>query len=77
MGPSWWGYEAGIASGLVGRTDEATAFLHSLTDERVVERAAPLLRLTADPDAFRDKINERIAHERSRLKLKPLESAVF
>jgi len=36
MGLSWWGYEAGIVSGLLGRTEEASLFLHGLTDDRVV-----------------------------------------
>ena len=77
MGPSWWGYEAGIASALVGKLEDAHKFLHGLTDERVIERADPLLPLIDRPDAFRTKVNDLVAHERVRLKLKPLDSPPF
>lgn len=77
IGPSWWGYEAGIALGLVGRFEEADCLLNELSDDRVVARAAPLLPLIAHPDAFRSKMNEVVAQERARLKLKPLDSPAF
>ena len=77
LGPSWWGYEAGIASGMVGRFDEADQFLRGLTDDRVIGRAAPLLPLIANPDAFRNKVNDFVAKERARLKLKPLGGPAF
>lgn len=77
MGPSWWGYEAGIAMGLIGNSEEAGRFLNGLSDDRVIGRAAPLLPLTADPDAFRSKVNETVAQERARLKLAPLNSPAF
>lgn len=77
MGLSWWGYEAGIASGLIGRFDEAARFLHGISDHRVIGRAAPLLALTGDPDAFRSKVNEVVAQARIRLKLKPLDCPAF
>jgi hypothetical protein len=77
MGPSWWGYEAGVASGLVGRLEEASCFLHGLSDELVTKRAAPLLPLIFDPDAFRSKVNETVVQERARLKLKPLDGPAF
>lgn len=77
MGPSWWGYEAGIASGLVGRFDEAGRFFHGLTDDRVTGRAAPLLPLIGRPEAFRSKVNDVVAQERARLKLNALHSPAF
>lgn len=77
MGPSWWGYEAGIASGLIGSFEEAGTFLHGVTDNRVTERAAPLLPLIADPEGFRDKVNDVIAQERVRLKLEALAHPAF
>ena len=77
MGPSWWGYEAGIASGMMGRFDDANQFLRGLTDERVIDRAAPLLPLLSNPDAFRCKVNDFVAEERARLKLKPLGRRAF
>jgi hypothetical protein len=77
MGPSWWGYEAGIASGLVGRFDDARLFLQGLTDERVTKRAAPLLSVIDDPEIFRSKVNDLVAQERARLKLEPLDGQAF
>lgn len=77
MGPSWWGYQAGIASGLVGRLEDASSFLHGVSDERVTERAAQLLPLIVDPDAFRSKVNEIVVNQRAILKLKPLDGPAF
>ncbi len=77
MMPSWWGYEAGIAAGLLGRTDEATRFLHGLTDNRVTGRAAHVLPLINNPGAFREAVNKTVAQERARLKLAPLEQPAF
>ncbi len=77
MGPSWWGYEAGIAAGLLGRTDEATRFFHGITDDRVRERAAPLLALLKNPGAFREAVSATVAQERARLKLAALEQPAF
>lgn len=77
MGPSWWGYEAGIASGLLGKLDDAHDFLHSLTDERVTTRAAPLLSFIDKPEAFRREINDLVARQRTTLKLGALESPPF
>lgn len=77
MGPSWWGYEAGIASGLLGKFDDARDFLRSLTDERVTTRAALLLPLIDRPQAFRRQVNDLVARQRATLKLDALESAPF
>jgi hypothetical protein len=77
MMPSWWGYEAAIASGLVGRTEDARRFFEGLTDDRVSRRAAPLFPLLDRPDDFKSKVNDLVAQERVRLKLKPLASPSF
>ncbi len=77
MGPSWWGYEAGIVAGLLGRSDLAGRFLHGLTDRRVTSRAARLLPIINRLDAFRSAVNEIVTEERARLKLAALEQAVF
>lgn len=77
MGPSWWGYEAGIASGLVGKSEDADYFLHGVTDERVAGRAEPLLSLVHRPAAFRDKVNDIVAQKRARLNLAALKNRPF
>ncbi len=77
MGQSWWGYEAGIAAGLLGRTDEANRFFVGLTDDRVIERAAHLRPLIGQPEAFRSKVNDVVAQERARLKLTALDKPMF
>jgi hypothetical protein len=77
MGPSWWGYEAGVASGLVGRFEEAEWFLRGVTDERVSRLAKPLLPLIKNPNAFKKKVNDMVAQERARLKLPPLNHEPF
>lgn len=77
MGPSWWGYEAGIASELVGRFDDAHLFLRNLTDERVTRHANLLLPLLDRPDAFRREVNGLVTRQRATLKLDVLESPPF
>jgi hypothetical protein len=72
MGPSWWGYEAGLSSGLIGNFDEAAYFLESVTDDRVTAKAAAFLALVSQPEAFRRRANEVLAQQRATLKLKPL-----
>jgi hypothetical protein len=77
MGPSWWGYEAGIASALVGRLDDADHFLRAVTDERVTKLAQPLLPLIDRAEVFKGKVNEMVAQERARLKLPALNCPPF
>ena len=77
MGPSWWGYEAVIASELVGRVGDAREFLRSLTDELVTSLAAPLLPLIDRPDAFRREVNDLVTRQRAILKLGVLASPSF
>ncbi|HEY2860689.1 MAG TPA: hypothetical protein VGJ21_19890 [Terracidiphilus sp.] len=77
MGTSWWGYEAGIASGLLGKLEEARRFLQGVSDERVADRAVSLLSLLVDPKAFKSKVNEIVVQQRATLKLKPLDGPAF
>lgn len=77
MGPSWWGYEAGIASALIGRSEDAQNFLHGLTDERVTKHAAPLLPLIDRPELFKGRVNEMVAQQRAALKLPALDCPAF
>jgi hypothetical protein len=77
MGPSWWGYEAGIAAGLLGQSGDSGRFLNGLTDDRVASRAARLLPLIGRPNAFRSAVNATVAEERARLKLAALQQPAF
>ena len=77
MQPSWWGYEAGIASGLVGRSSDAEYFLRRVTDERISGLAEPLLRLVDRHNAFTSKVNDLVSQERARLGLTALNIQPF
>lgn len=77
MQPSWWGYEAGIASGLCGDFRSAETFLRGITDERVITHAAPLLPLIESPACFVSRVNELVDQQREVLKLPPLERPPF
>lgn len=72
MEPSWWGYEAGIASGLCNSWKDARYFLSGVTDKRVVGHAAPLLAVIDRPQAFKDLVNRLLAEQRAALKLPAL-----
>lgn len=77
MQPSWWGYEAGIAAGLLGDLGVAKAFLSGITDERVTGHATPLLGLVGHPANFRNRVNELVARQREALDLAALEQPPF
>ncbi len=77
MRPSWFGYQAGIASGLRDRFEEAEYFLRGITDERVIRHAKPLLALINSPEGFRAKVNELVAQQRAALKLPTLDRDPF
>ncbi|MEP2736400.1 MAG: hypothetical protein ABJP34_08880 [Erythrobacter sp.] len=77
MALSWWGLEAGIASGLMGRQKAAGQFLRAVTDPRVTAYAKPLLPLVDSIEAFTAKVNDLVTHQRLALKLEPLESGPF
>jgi hypothetical protein len=77
MQPSWWGYQAGLASALVGKYDDAAFFLRAITDERVSIHSAPLLPLIGSPHQFKSRVNELVSGQREALRLCPLESPPF
>ncbi len=75
--PSWFGYYAGVAAGILGNLEEAEQFLRGITDERVVPHANRFLAAINSPTGFRMEANEVLAAQRATLKLPPLEKAVF
>ena len=77
MGPSWWGYYAGIASGLIGDFRKGEAFLRGITDKRVLPHTKDLLGSLGNPSRFRAVVNERMAKQRAALKLVALERPSF
>lgn len=77
MGPSWWGYEAGIGAGLCGNFGSAEAFLRGITDERVITHAASLLPLVGSPSRFVSRVNELVDQQREALRLSPVERPLF
>jgi hypothetical protein len=72
MRPSWFGYHAGVASGILGNLREAERFLRDITDERVIPRAERFLAAIDTLGAFREKANDIAANQRAALKLPPL-----
>lgn len=77
MGPSWWGYEAGIASALIGERENAHSFFAGVTAESVIGRASLLSPLVDRPSAFRSRLNEFVSQGRGRMKLKPSDIEFF
>ncbi|MET0308158.1 MAG: hypothetical protein ABW023_05580 [Sphingomonas sp.] len=77
MQSSWWGYEAGIVSGLCGDFGGARSFLHGITDDRVTQHAVPLLPLMGSPKQFVSRVNELVVRQRDALNLTPLERLPF
>ena len=77
MQPSWWGYQAGIAAGLLGDFGVAKTFLSGITDERVIGHAIPLLGLVGNPANFRNRVNELVVQQRKALDLAALEQPPF
>lgn len=77
MRSSWFGYQAGIASGLCNRFDDAEYFLDGITDERVIPYAKPLRSLIGKPEGFKTKVNKIVAQQRATLKLPALDHHPF
>ncbi|MBX3593394.1 hypothetical protein [Sphingomonas sp.] len=77
MRPSWFGYRAGLACGILGKPKKAEDFLRGITDPRVVPHAAPFLALVSNPLEFRSRVNELVAQQRAALKLPALECDPF
>lgn len=72
MRPSWFGYRAALACGILGRQEEADEFLRGITDSGVIPHAAPFLALTGNLPDFRSRVNGIVAQQRAALKLPPL-----
>ncbi len=77
MQPSWWGYEAGIASGLCGDFGSAETFLRGITDDRVIPHAASLLPFIGEASRFVSRVNELVDQQREALKLTPVNYPSF
>jgi hypothetical protein len=77
MCPSWFGYYAGVASGISGDLLEAERFLRNITDERVIPRAGRFLSAINTSSAFREQANDIVTEQRAALKLPPLAQRPF
>jgi len=77
MRPSWFGYYAGVACGILGDLDQAASFLRGITDERVIPRGERFLPAIGSPIAFREKANEIVNQQRAALKLPALTRGPF
>ena len=77
MLPSWWGYQAGIAAGLIGDLVAARSFLEAIRDERVVGHAAKILPVVGDSQEFKAQVSELVAKQRHKLTLPSLEQPPF
>lgn len=77
MGPSWFGYEAGLAAGILGDMKLAEHFLRRITDDRVIPYAQRFLGVVGDRGDFTSKVNAAIAEQRTALKLEPLVRDAF
>jgi hypothetical protein len=77
MRPSWFGYYAGVACGILGDLDQAASFLRGITDERVIPRGERFLPAIGSPIAFRKKTNEIVNQKRAALKLPTLTRKLF
>lgn len=77
MRPSWFGYRAGIASGIMTDFVKAEIYLRGITDERVVPHAERFLSVIGDHARFRAKVNETVVQQRAVLKLPPLQLDPF
>ncbi len=75
--PGWMAYNAGVAAGLVGRTDDATEMFGSVLDgpanpTSVLHRAAERMsKLASDPADLKREALSIIKHQRETLRLPP------
>lgn len=77
MGPSWFGYQAGLAAGILGEMDLAESFLRRISDYRVIPHAERFLGVIGEHSRFISEINTAVADQRNALKLEPLECDAF
>ena len=81
--PGWTAYNAGVAAGLVGRTDDATEMFGSVLDgptdpTSVLHRAADhTSKLASDPTQLRREVVSIIQHQRDTLRLPPEGASPF
>lgn len=68
---SWTAYHAGMALGLSGRGEEASAMFRSVRDDRVQPAVDRMNKLLSDPKEFRRESDELIAGHRKQLGLTP------
>lgn len=77
MGPSWFGYQGGLAAGILGDLELAYHFLSRISDDRVVPYAQRFLDVIDDHSRFVSRVNIAVEEQRVALKLKPLEADAF
>ena len=77
MAPSWWGYKAGIAAGILGDMSLAERLLRGISDYRVTPHAQRFLAVVDEHDRFVSEVNFAVAEQRTALKLAPLEVDAF
>lgn len=77
MGPSWFGYQAGVAAGILGDLEMADQFLRQISDDRVAPYAKRFLAEIDDHSRFILRANTVVAEQRVALKLAPLEADAF
>jgi hypothetical protein len=77
MGPSWFGYQAGIAAGILGDMTLAESFFRHISDGRVLPHAQRFLAVIGEHSRFLSEVNLAVAEQRTALKLEPLESDAF
>jgi len=77
MAPSWWGYKAGIAAGILGDMHLAERFLRGISDYRVTPHAQRFLAVIEEHNRFVSEVNIAVAKQRTALKLDLLEKDAF
>lgn len=77
MAPSWWGYKAGIAAGILGDMNLAERFLQGISDYRVIPHAQRFLAVIEEHNRFVSEVNIAVGEQRVALKLELLEKDAF
>lgn len=69
MSTSWWSYQAGIVSILMGKVEDAVRYLAAIDDERVIPHAEDLLAVGRDGTALTQAVLQQIHRHRKALGL--------
>ena len=77
MAPSWWGYKAGIAAGILGDMNLAERFLQGISDYRVIPHAQRFLAVIEEHNRFVSEVNIAVGEQRAALELEKLEKDAF